>query len=780
MPELLRILILEDNPADAELIQFELQDAGILFSPIVVVTEKDYVHELLESCPDLILSDYDLPHHYTGAMALAEANKSCPDTPFILVTGAVSEDRAIEILTQGAKDYVLKTRLQQRLVPAVQRALAEAAEHRARKQAEEDLREAHRTLERQVEERTKALQLSEKLYHSLFENMLDGFAYCRMIYDRGYAQDFVFLDINRSFTLLTGLDNVIGKRASEVIPGIRESDGELFETYSRVALTGKSEKFEIYVKALQMWFSVSVYSPEKEYFVAVFDVVTERKRVEEALRESEGRYRLLAETLLQGVVHQNASGRIIAMNPAAERILGKNLEDFLGSSSVQEEHDTIRENGERFPGIEHPAMVALRTGLPVNGVIMGVFNPKLGDYRWISIDAVPVFRPGETHPSEVYTVFEDITERKRTEEELRRSEHLYRAIGETIDYGIWVTDSNGRNMYSSKSLLDLVGLTQEQCSNFGWMKVLHPDDTERTIKAWQECVRTGSNWNIEHRFRGVDGQWYSVLARGVPVRNEKGEVIFWAGINLDISELKKAEMVLKERTRQLEEANRELESFSYSVSHDLRAPLRAINGFSRKLEREYGDKGDEKFARMINVIRSNTRVMDALIEDLLSFSKVQNTGMNIAVIDMARLVSEVWDDILAANKKRELKFRTITILPGYGDRTLIRQVFFNLLSNAVKFTRDRRPGIIEISSHVESDKIVYCVKDNGAGFDMQYYDKLFGVFQRLHSHEEYEGTGIGLAIVQRIIKRHGGHVWAEGEVDMGATFCFSLPSKQTP
>ncbi len=779
MSDSLSILILEDNPADAELIQFELQEAGIIFSPTVVVTEEDYVRELLESCPDLILSDYDLPHQYNGAMALAEANKSCPDTPFILVTGAVSEDRAIEILTQGAKDYVLKTRLQQRLVPAVQRALAEAAEHRARKQAEEELREAHRTLEKQVAERTEALQQSEELYHSLFENMLDGFAYCRMIYDGVYAQDFVYLDVNRSFTLLTGLDNVIGKRASEVIPGVRESDGELFETYSRVALTGKSEKFEVYVKALQMWFSVSVYSPQKEYFVAVFDVVTERKRVEEALRDSEERYRLLAETLLQGVVHQNASGKIIAMNPAAQRILGKNVEEFLGSSSVQEEHDTIRENGERFPGLEHPSMVALRTGLPIHGVIMGVFNPKLGDYRWISIDAVPVVRRGETQPSEVYTVFEDITERKRTEEELRRSEHLYRAIGETIDYGIWVTDPNGRNMYASKSLLDLVGLTQEQCSNFGWMKVLHPDDIERTIKAWQKCARTGSNWNIEHRFRGLDGQWYSVLARGVPVRNEKGEVIFWAGINLDISDLKKAEAVLKERTRQLEEANRELESFSYSVSHDLRAPLRAIDGFSRKLEREYGDKADEKFVRMINVIRSNTKLMDALIEDLLSFSKVQNTGMNTAAINMAQLVNEVWDDILAANKKRELEFRTLMILPGYGDRTLIRQVLFNLLSNAVKFTRDRKPGIIEISSHIESDKIVYCVKDNGAGFDMEYYDKLFGVFQRLHSHDEYEGTGIGLAIVQRIIKRHGGHVWAEGKVDGGATFCFSLPSKQT-
>jgi len=170
MPESLRILILEDNPADAELIQFELQEAGFIFTPIVVMTEKDYVHEIQKSCPDLILSDYDLPT-YNGALALVEAKRICPDTPFILVTGAVSEDRAIEILTQGAKDYVLKSRLQQRLVPAVQRVLAEAEEHRARKQAEAELREAHRTLEERVKIRTAELE-AEAAAHKKTEESL--------------------------------------------------------------------------------------------------------------------------------------------------------------------------------------------------------------------------------------------------------------------------------------------------------------------------------------------------------------------------------------------------------------------------------------------------------------------------------------------------------------------------------------------------------------------------------------------------------------------------------
>ncbi len=434
MDKTLHILILEDNPADAELMEHELREAGFTFTSKRVTTEDAFVQGIEKFSPDLILSDYDLPL-YNGASALAEAKKRCPDTPFILVTGAVTEDRAIEILTSGAWDYVLKTRLQQRLVPAARRALTEAEERKARKKAEEELKEsekrareqleeirsiydsAHiglcvldrglryirinrrlaeingvpaadhigktiyeivpdiapiigkiaerifqsgepvlnfevsrtfpsqpgvhhtllehwlplkdiegnvnginvvveeiteykrlegelrnsqRTLESQVKKRTaelvrevserkralEELRKSEELYHSLFDNMLNGFAYCKMIFEHGRPQDFIYLEVNSAFESLTGLRNVVGKKVSEVIPGLRESDAELFEIYGRVALTGEPERFERYVEALHMWFSIAVYSPEREYFVAVFDVITERKRAEEELHFS--------------------------------------------------------------------------------------------------------------------------------------------------------------------------------------------------------------------------------------------------------------------------------------------------------------------------------------------------------------------------------------------------------------------------------------------------------------------------------------------------------------
>jgi len=205
--------------------------------------------------------------------------------------------------------------------------------------------------------------------------------------------------------------------------------------------------------------------------------------------------------------------------------------------------------------------------------------------------------------------------------------------------------------------------------------------------------------------------------------------------------------------------------------------LRAIDGYSRMLLKKDVDKLSEDTIRQLDVIRSHAEKMNSLIDDLLSFSKSLQRTIKISTINMDKLVHEAWSEIQASNAEREIELKTTNILPGKGDSALIRQVLVNLLSNAVKFTKTREPGIIEVSSYNENGNVAYCIKDNGIGFNMAYYDKLFSVFQRLHSHEEYEGTGTGLAIVRRIIIRHGGRVWAEGKVGEGATFYFTLPDQ---
>ena len=238
------------------------------------------------------------------------------------------------------------------------------------------------------------------------------------------------------------------------------------------------------------------------------------------------------------------------------------------------------------------------------------------------------------------------------------------------------------------------------------------------------------------------------------------------------------EAQVAERTQALAGTNAELESFSYSVSHDLRAPLRAIHGFARILLEDHNAKLEPEAQRLLGVIDQNTRRMGQLIDDLLSFSRLGRQGISAGRVDMTELTRLVADEIrrTEGEKNGHVDIKIGALLPAHGDRALLRQVISNLVQNAVKFTRGRPNARIEVGSRPDGQETVYYVKDNGAGFDERYIDKLFGVFQRLHSTEEFEGTGVGLAIVKRIVQRHGGRVWAEGKVNEGATFFFSLPS----
>jgi len=239
------------------------------------------------------------------------------------------------------------------------------------------------------------------------------------------------------------------------------------------------------------------------------------------------------------------------------------------------------------------------------------------------------------------------------------------------------------------------------------------------------------------------------------------------------------ELRVRERTAQLHSTIKELEAFSYSVSHDLRAPLRAIDGFSKLLFEDYYSKLDPEGRRIIDVIRNSTVRMGHLIDGLLAFSRLGRQSMGSSPMDMTELARDAYIEANACETGRTVDLKIADLPPAIGDRVLIRQVFINLLSNALKFTRDRNPAIIEVGWKPEADQNIFYVRDNGVGFDMRYVGKLFGVFQRLHGVDEFEGTGLGLAIVQRIVHRHGGRVWAEGALGEGTTIYFTLPKVPT-
>lgn len=258
----------------------------------------------------------------------------------------------------------------------------------------------------------------------------------------------------------------------------------------------------------------------------------------------------------------------------------------------------------------------------------------------------------------------------------------------------------------------------------------------------------------------------------------------WRELRDEIAERKRAEgkiqtlnKDLERRTLELEAANKELEAFSYSVSHDLRTPLIAIGGFSRKLLVEHSSHLNPKGQQYLNIIRASTQNMFQLIDDLLAFFHLKRQKIEVSSIDMGGLAKNVFDDLKNIAPERMLQLDIKPLPSAYGDRSMIRQILMNLLSNAIKFTKFRETGMIEIGGWVENGENIYYVKDNGAGFDMEKADKLFCVFQRLHNPEKFEGNGVGLALVQRIIHQHGGRVWAEGRVNEGATFYFTLPNQ---
>jgi len=297
---------------------------------------------------------------------------------------------------------------------------------------------------------------------------------------------------------------------------------------------------------------------------------------------------------------------------------------------------------------------------------------------------------------------------------------------------------------------------------------------QRTAELTHEIEKHKRTEEELEKHRDHMGEMVKERTAELDKRISEGKQLNKAMVNL-LEDLRTANETLEETTRQLEDANKELESFSYSVSHDLRAPLRAIDGFARMLEEDYGDRLDREGQRQLDVIQKSTQEMGQLIEDLLAFSRLSRKAMNMSDINMVQLAEEVFEQLRRNAPGQGARLNIRVLPPAHGDRAMIHSVFTNLLSNALKFTEPVAAAAIEVSGTVEGDECIWSVKDNGVGFDMKYADKLFQVFQRLHSTKEIEGTGVGLALVQRIISRHGGRVWAEGKVNEGATFYFSLP-----
>jgi PAS domain S-box-containing protein len=368
-------------------------------------------------------------------------------------------------------------------------------------------------------------------------------------------------------------------------------------------------------------------------------------------------------------------------------------------------------------------------------------------------------------------VSSDISERKRTEQ---MRDDLDRFFAVSLDF-LCIANADGYFKRVSPAVTDILGWSVEEFLSRPFISFVHPDDRAATLREVERQVVAGEKvFQFENRYQRKDGSWRVLSWRSIP----QPDGLMYATAR-DVTEQKRAEEEIMRQKRELEATNQELEAFSYSVSHDLRAPLRHIDGFVGLLAKQAAGKLDDRSRRYLGIIADSARRMGALIDDLLVFSRMGRAELHRIKVSPDSLIHETVDALQGEMNGRRIVWKIGALPEVEADPTMLRQVWANLIGNAVKYTRPRDPAEIEIGCNDDNGEFVFHIRDNGVGFDMQYTHKLFGVFQRLHRSEDFEGTGIGLANVQRIVHRHGGRVWAEGKLDGGATFFFSLPKTQS-
>jgi PAS domain S-box-containing protein len=488
------------------------------------------------------------------------------------------------------------------------------------------------------------------------------------------------------------------------------------------------------------------------------------------MHASEERFRALAETANDAIITSDERGRIVYLNGSAQRLFGytageavgqpltllmperfheaheRGLRRFLSTGEARVVGRTVELAGRRRDGSEFPVELSLAASRAADGV---------------SFTAI----------------IRDITERKQAEALLERHRQELQDFVDTMSNLNAKVATDGAILLANRTARQAFGLEMEELPRANFLEgewwAFDPEVQARVRDAFQRAC-AGERVNYDERLF-VHGSVVDINLGLVPVKGPDGKVLYVVAEGHDVTLLKRSEKAVAERTAQLEAANQGLESFSYSVSHDLRAPLRAIDGFSRMLLEDHGHELGEEPRRLLGIIRANTARMGQLIDDLLTFSRLSRKQVQALPIDMGRLVAGVVEDLRADERSRIV---VGALLPCLGDGALLRQVWTNLIGNALKFSRGRPWPRVEVGSRRAGGETVYLVRDNGVGFDMAYAGHLFGVFQRLHRPEEFEGTGVGLAIVKRIVDRHGGRVWAEAQPGEGATFYFALPCEE--
>ena len=641
----------------------------------------------------------------------------------------------------------------------------------------------------------EALRKSEEKYRTLFTSIDQGFVFCELVRNKeGKGIDYYILEVNPTWEKQSGLSKemVLGKTILQVFPTI---DKGHIDTYAAVVDNQCPVVFEQYFEVNQRWHEVKVYPGEKDKFTVLFSDITERKLSEEKIKESEFRYyEMIYSSPSQMCILKGEDLIIEIANDAILESWGKG-KDIIGKSLISVMPEIIEQ------GFEKLLLSVYKTGEPVYAYETPVTlirngKPELLHYTFI----YQAQRNVNGEIEGVAIIANEVTPQVELKQQIKESEIRFRTMADASPVLIWTIDAGGLSSYYNKTFRDFIGVSQDEDIS-DWARIVHPEDVQFAFDTINTAMAERRSYALELRLLRADGQWRWVLAQGNPNIGANNEFLGFVGSSVDFTERKEAEVKIKEseklleqkvieRTEQLNEknielqkTNKELEAFTYISSHDLQEPLRKIQTFAGRIiateKEQLSDTAKDYFRRMNDAA---TR-MQTLIQDLLVFSRVNTSERKFEIADLAKIIDEVKEDFREAIEEKNATITTGEMCEANIIPFQVRQLMHNLIGNALKFSRkDIRPVI-----SIESKKVsaansplnkpachIY-VSDNGIGFGKEYSEKIFEVFQRLHSKEEYAGTGIGLAIVKKIVDNHNGIITAESGFGEGATFNIYIP-----
>ena len=622
-----------------------------------------------------------------------------------------------------------------------------------------------------------ALASSETRYRELVDNMSDGVA----VYDAAdNGRDFVFKEYNKAGERIGRhrREEVIGHRVTEIFPGVRELG--LLDVFQRVWESGAAEHYpnQIYEdNRLQIWVENYVFKLPSGEIVAVYNDITERIRSEQALQESEEKYRLLIENQQDLVVKVDTQGRFQFVSPSYCNLFGKTEDELIGNTFMPLVHEEdLQQTTEAMKQLHYPP----------HSVYIEQRAMTRSGWRWLGwVDTAVLDEQGNV--TAIIGVGRDITERIKAMTALRESEERYRAVVEDTPVLICRFLPDGEITFVNKAYSDYFGKPRESLIGINFLSLIPGQDRDRTFANIMSLTAESPTQSHEHRVHSPDGKtlWQRWTNRGL--FDKQGKAISFQSIGEDITDRKLAEIEVRHlnadlekrviaRTEELEAANKELEAFVYSVSHDLRAPLRAVTGFAHILVQRHRETlNDEGRHYLDNVVEAGNR-MGTLIDDLLQYSRTGRNTLQMRPVELAPILEGL--RVTFAERINACHAQLIIGDPlptPLGDATLIGQIFTNLIDNALTYIRPEPAPVIEISANKQADRVRITCRDNGIGIAPEYHEKIFQVFQRLHNQEEYPGSGIGLAIVAKAVRMMDGEVKVESTLGQGSLFSILLP-----